>query len=101
MEIGRNNRADLAKLLLGVQGVDRNQSKQPSLSGGSGQQDRVQISEHAKELQRIKSLLDHPDAARETRVEQIRRSVEAGTYTMDGKKVADSMIRQVLTDSVL
>jgi negative regulator of flagellin synthesis FlgM len=100
MEIGRNNRADLAKLLLGVQGVDRNQSRQPSLSG-TGQQDRVQISEHAKELQRIKALLDQPDPARDARVEQIRRSVEAGTYTMDGKKVADSMIRQVLTDSVL
>ena len=101
MEIGRNNRADLAKLLLGAHGVERSQSRQPSLSGGSGQQDRVQISDHAKELQRVKALLDRPDVARQARVDHIRRSVEAGTYTMDGKKVADSMIRQVLTDSIL
>lgn len=100
MEIGRNNRADLAKLLLGVHEVDRSQSKQPSFTV-PGQQDRVQISEHAKELQRIKALVDGPDAAREARVEQIRQSVEAGTYTIDGKKIADSMIRQVLTESIL
>lgn len=100
MEIGRHNPAELAKLLLGVHEVDRSQSKQPS-STSAGQQDRIQISEHAKELQRIKALVEQPDAAREARVEQIRQSVEAGTYTMDGKKVADSLIRQVLTDSVL
>lgn len=100
MEIGRNNRAELAKFLLGVHDVDRTQSKQaPQASGG--QQDRIQISEHAKELQQIKALVDRPDPVREARVEQIRRSVEAGTYTVDGKKVADSMIRQLLVDSVL
>jgi negative regulator of flagellin synthesis FlgM len=100
MEIGRNNRAELAKFLLGVQEVDRTQSKQtPPASGG--QQDRVQISEHAKELQQIKSLVERPDPVREARVEQIRRSVESGTYTVDGSKVADSMIRQLLIDSVL
>ena len=100
MEIGRNNRAELAKFLLGVQEVDRTQGKQAPQAGG-GQQDRIQISEHAKELQHIKSLVERPDPVREARVEQIRQSVASGTYAIDGKKVADSIIRQLLVDSVL
>ena len=71
MEIGRNNRAELANFLLGVHEVDRTHSKQPSLSS-AGQQDRIQISEHAKELQRIKTLVDRPDTVREARVEQFQ-----------------------------
>ena len=100
MEIGRNNRAELAKFLLGVQEVDRTQSKQTPQASGE-QQDRIQISDHAKELQHIRSLVERPDPVREARVEQIHRSIESGTYAVDGKKVADSMIRQLLIDSVL
>jgi negative regulator of flagellin synthesis FlgM len=66
-----------------------------------GRQDRVQISDRAKEIQRIKSLADQPDAAREERIERISRSVELGTYTVSGKQVADALIRQTLTDAVL
>ena len=37
----------------------------------------------------------------EERIEQISRSVDAGTYTVSGKHVADALIRQTLTDAVL
>lgn len=100
MEIGRHNRVELAKLLLGVQEVDRSHGSQLAPKQ-TEQQDRVHISEHAKELQRIKGMVDQPDAARETRVEEIRRSVDSGTYAVDGTKVADALMRQVLLDSVL
>lgn len=100
MEISRNSRADLAKVLLGVQETER-PSGQKAVQNTSGQQDRVQISEHAKELQRLKSLTGQPDVARDVRVEKIRQSVEAGAYTVDGTKVANAIIRQVLTDSIL
>lgn len=100
MEISRNNRADLAKLLLGVQETDR-ASGQRTVQKPAEQQDRVQISEHAKELQRLKSLTAQPDGVREARVEKIRQAVDGGAYTVDGAKVADAIIRQVLTDSVL
>jgi anti-sigma28 factor (negative regulator of flagellin synthesis) len=46
-------------------------------------------------------LVDQPDATREARIEQISRSVDAGTYTVTGKHVADALIRQTLTDAVL
>jgi anti-sigma28 factor (negative regulator of flagellin synthesis) len=52
-------------------------------------------------MQRIKALADQPDTAREERIERISRSVDAGTYTVSGKQVADALIRQTLTDAVL
>ncbi len=101
MEISNNGRAaDLAKILLGVQETDRTQNKK-SVSQTTQSQDRVQISERAKELQRLRAAAEEPDQAREARVGQIQQSVEGGTYNVDGKKVADAIIRNVLTDAVL
>ena len=101
MEISHNGRAaDLAKILLGVQDTERTHNKK-SASQGTQSQDRVQISEQAKELQRLRASAEQPDAERDARVGQIRQSVEGGTYNVDGKKVADAIIRNVLTDAVL
>ncbi len=49
-------------------------------------------------------LPEHPTLLRrmrDARVKHIQESVEGGTYNVDGKKVADAMIRNVLTDFVL
>ena len=101
MEISQNGRsADLAKILLGVQETERTNGKKAA-SQDARPQDRVQISEQAKELQRLRAAAEKPDAVRDASVDQIRQSVEGGTYAVDGKKVADAMIRSVLTDSVL
>ena len=101
MEISNNGRAaDLAKILLGVQETDWTQNKK-SVSQPTQSQDRVQISERAKELQRLRAAAEQPDQERDARVGQIQQSVEGGTYNVDGKKVADAIIRNVLTDAVL
>ncbi len=101
MEISQSGRApDLAKILLGVQDTERTQGKKTgALEAGS--QDRVQISEQAKELQRLRATAEQPDAERDAKVDRIRQSVEGGTYRVDGKQIADAVIRHVLTDSVL
>lgn len=100
MQISGHGKPDyLAKILLGIQGADDVSTK--PLPPQGGHQDRVQISDRAKEIQRIKALADQPDAAREERIAQISRSVDAGTYTVSGKHVADALIRQTLTDAVL
>lgn len=100
MQISGHGKPDqLAKLLLGVQGPDRVDAKPKTQQ--DGRQDRVQISDRAKEMQRIKALADQPDTAREERIERISRLVDAGTYSVSGKQVADALIRQTLTDTVL
>jgi negative regulator of flagellin synthesis FlgM len=100
MQISGHGKPDyLAKILLGIQGADGVSAK--PLAPQDGHRDRVQISDRAKEIQRIKALADQPDAVREERIAQISRSVDAGTYTVSGKHVADAVIRQTLTDAVL
>ncbi|MEO8339580.1 MAG: flagellar biosynthesis anti-sigma factor FlgM [Nitrospirota bacterium] len=100
MQISGHGKPDhLAKIFLGVQGTDGIIAKPPTQQ--DGRQDRVQISDRAKEIQRIKALADQPDAAREERIQRISRSVDAGTYTVSGKNVADALIRQTLVDAVL
>ena len=66
-----------------------------------GPQDRVQISDQAKELQRLRASAEQPNAERDAKVDHIRQALEGGTYRIDGRQVADAMIRSVLTDSVL
>ena len=101
MEIPQNDRsADLAKILLGVHETERTNSKKTA-SQNTGTQDRVHISEQAKELQRPQAAAEQPNAERDAKVDQIRQSVEGGTYRVDGKQVADAIIRSVLTDSAL
>ena len=101
MEISQNGRsADLAKILLGVQETERTHGKKTA-SQNAGTQDRVQISDQAKELQRLRAAAEQPNAERDAKVDHIRQSVEGGTYRVDGKQVADAIIRNVLTDSVL
>lgn len=101
MEISQSGRApDLAKILLGVQDTDRTQSKKTA-SQQAVSQDRVQISEQAKELQRLRAAAEQPNAERDAKVDRIRQSVEGGTYRVDGKQIADALVRNVLTDSVL
>lgn len=100
MQISGHGRAhELANLLLGVQETERPSQQKAKVPGG--RQDQVDISEHAKEMARIKSLAQQPDAARAERVEQIRRGVDGGTYNVNGKTAADALIRHVLTESVL
>ncbi|MFO0768161.1 MAG: flagellar biosynthesis anti-sigma factor FlgM [Nitrospiraceae bacterium] len=72
MEISNNGRAaDLAKILLGVQDTQR-ASKKKTESQDGGAQDRVQISEQAKELQRLRAMAEQPDTERQARVEQVQ-----------------------------
>ncbi len=100
MQISGHGKPDhLAKILLGIQGTDAVGGKPKAQQ--DGRQDRVQISDRAKEMQRIKTVADQPDAAREAKIERISRSVEAGTYAVSGRQVADALIRQTLTDAVL
>ena len=99
MEIPGNRAHELARLLLGVQEPARpSTSRKAALHG---HQDQVEISERGKEILRIKGLADEPDMARAEHVEKLRQAVDTGTYEVSGRKVADALVRHVLTDAVL
>jgi negative regulator of flagellin synthesis FlgM len=100
MQISGHGRPhELATLLLGTQEVDRPSQAKAKASGSP--QDQVDISQHAKEMARIKSLTQQSDPARAERVEQIRQAVDGGTYNVNGKTAADALIRHVLIEAAL
>ena len=100
MQISGHGKADhLAKLLLGVQEPCSSSCKQTSPKTGG--KDQVQISDQAKELQRIQSLASEPDPERSGRIDRIRQAIDSGTYDVSGRKVGDAIIKQALTDAVL
>jgi len=62
---------------------------QNKLPAAKTQSDEVRISTAAKEMAAA-------DAARQQKVEALKRSVESGTYRVEPEKVADGMIRAML-----
>ncbi|MCP9463261.1 MAG: flagellar biosynthesis anti-sigma factor FlgM [Nitrospira sp.] len=101
MHISGNGKADhLARLLFGVQDVDGLGGKSQTVSREPAT-DQVQISERAKELQRMLAMVEQPDPARLERINRIRQEIENGTYDVSGRKVGDALIKYVLTDTIL
>lgn len=101
MEISGHGKVDhLAKVLLGVHEAESSGSRQATARTQAGK-DQVQISAQAKELQRIRELVNQPDSERTERVENIRRSLDSGTYDVSGRAVGDAIVKQALTDAIL
>lgn len=101
MQISGHGKADhLAKLLFGAQETEGVGSRQAVAQPQAGK-DEVQISAQAKELQRIRELVNQPDPQRAEQVEHIRRALDSGTYDVSGRAVGDAIVKQVLTDSIL
>ena len=59
----------------------------------AGLADRVDISGWSKEIADIMSAVNGLPDVREARVQEIKKSVDAGTYTVDPRKVAEKMLK--------
>ena len=59
-------------------------------------EDKVALSPEAKQIQDVKKRLDSLPDVREDKVSEIKEQIEAGTYTIDGEKIAFKMIRESL-----
>ena len=100
MEISGHRRfQELANFLLGVHESDRTSIRSGADSEDS--RDQVEISQSAKEIQRVKKLVEQSDNDRSQHVEQIRKAIATGTYNISEEAVADAMLRHILTDAVL
>jgi negative regulator of flagellin synthesis FlgM len=58
---------------------------------GAGQ-DKIELSQAAKDLQKVLRHLGDGDDVRAKRVEDIRRSIEAGTYRVDPESLAGKLL---------
>lgn len=58
--------------------------------------DEVSISERGKELLRAMKALSQASDVRDDKVDQIRRSIEAGTYDVRGEDIAKLLVSRAL-----
>lgn len=62
---------------------------------GAGAADRVEVSARARSAARLRAAVASApeDPARAARLERIRQAVEAGTYHVPARQVADALLR--------
>ncbi|MDP4085202.1 MAG: flagellar biosynthesis anti-sigma factor FlgM [Bacillota bacterium] len=75
----------------GTQGVNpykRQMNKFDQATTVNKQKDQVEISSTAKEMQQVSQLTDQ----RQAKIEELKGQVENGTYTINPKEVAKSMV---------
>ena len=65
------------------------------------QEDKVVLSETAKQMNKVKEQLDAIPDIREEKVAEIKNQVDNGTYKIDGKKIAFNMLRESLLDETV
>ncbi len=57
---------------------------------------QVNLSDRAKELQRVKDLIKESDDVNEAKVAQLQKMIDAGEYKVDASKVADRLVEEHL-----
>jgi negative regulator of flagellin synthesis FlgM len=70
-------------------------------SGAGISQDAVVLSPEARQIQEAKVLAASLPDIREEKVAEIRARIDAGTYQIDGEKIAAKMIEESLLNEVL
>lgn len=79
--------------------LDKTAHIQPSPSSAAG--DPVSLSPQARELQAARATVAAMPDIREEKVAAIRAQIEAGTYVVDGEKIAGKMIAEALLNAHL
>jgi len=62
--------------------------------------DRVELSVRSREIQHIEELIRSTPDVREALVEQVRRSLDSGTYNVRAEQVADKILGGNLIDRI-
>ena len=60
--------------------------------------DRVELSQTAKDIKKVESVLRTTPDIRADKVKTLKEQIEAGTYQVDSKKIANSMLADLLKD---
>ncbi len=74
----------------GVEQKDKAAASKPA-----GTEDRVNISDRSKEVADLMASVNRLPEVREAKVQDIKQRVDAGTYTVDPQKVAESILKNI------
>lgn len=90
----------LEKALLGKTTPKKTSDAPGQEAGRSSSADSVEISEKARHIQHLNALAASGPEVRADRVAEVQQKIEAGTYTVDGKRIAEKLIRSAVQDEV-
>ena len=77
------------------------QSERTQKSGGEhSDADRLELSVKSREISHLDELIRSTPDVRESRIEQVRRKLESGTYNVKAEKIAEKIIGGNLLDEV-
>lgn len=97
---GGNRLANLDAYLKGVREKKRPDVSAGEDSGDVASKDKVVLSPEARQIQKAKELIEDLPDVRKEKVEEIKSRLEAGTYEIDGEKVASKMIAESLLNDM-
>jgi len=103
MKIQNGNKPDLLDSLVKTAQV-KPQQKDVSVNQRKDQgdsYDKVEISSRNQEINRLAEKAKTQSVVREERVEELRASIEDGTYNARGKIVAGSILKNNILDELL
>ncbi|HTF99166.1 MAG TPA: flagellar biosynthesis anti-sigma factor FlgM [Nitrospirota bacterium] len=71
------------------------QKQKAAQPGSTNAPDRIDISGQSKEIAELQAAVNQLPDIRADKVQEIKKSVEAGTYTVDASKVAESILKSI------
>ena len=88
---------DLSQLVQKDKTVDRVRRDKGTEVGKSGESAKVNISQEARELQKIAELARKGDELRAEKVKQLKQIIAKDEYEVDAEEVAKSIIRSEIS----
>ncbi|MGI6143948.1 MAG: flagellar biosynthesis anti-sigma factor FlgM [bacterium] len=84
--------------------ADRTKARGPERPRQPGQsviEDRLSLSEQAREIKRVKEMARRAPDVRTEKVEEVKRQIEAGTYNVSGEEIAAKLLSRLLVDELI
>ena len=89
-----------AQMIHQYQKIDavKTENEKSSVSGNPLATERVDLSSEAKDIQKIKEILDQAPEVREEKVQELKQQIENGSYSINSGMIADEMLGESLID---
>ena len=90
-----------------VRNINKDKSKSADVPGErnsnktSASGDSVELSQEAKTMGKAMEVLENLPDIREGKVAEIKERIANGTYQVDGKKIAEKMIKEAMFNNLI
>ena len=81
--------------------TNKSETDKPSNAASSPLIEKVDLSTKAKDIQQIKKIIDAIPDIREDKVQELKRQIESGKYTVDADQLAEKMAGESLIDIIV